>query len=141
LKIPAPRNADSVGMMCRITEVISREGAKEGETRKVILWSYPSRADCVKLSLPLFNQSLAEEPGRKLWLTKRNARIHRARVRRSRTGSTAARHVKGPDKQSNLIVIAATMNVREISELALECAGCYGVFGLEFRLQAVSISS
>jgi hypothetical protein len=118
IKIPAPRNADSVGMTRGATELISRKGAKEGGSRKVILWSYPCRADCVKLSFPLFNQSLAEEPGRKLWLTKKNARTRRARVRSRRTANIAAHHARELATQSSSIVIAATKHAREISELA-----------------------
>ena len=79
---------------------------------------YPWRADCVKLRFPLFNQLLTEESGRRSWLRKTNARIHRARVQRRRVPSIAVRHVKAPATQSSLIVIAGTMPVREISELA-----------------------
>jgi hypothetical protein len=100
------------------TELISRKGAKENGSRKVILWSYPCRTDCVKLWLPLFNQSLAAEPGRKLWLTKKNARTRRARVRSRRTANIAAHHVKELATLSSSIVIAATKGAREISELA-----------------------
>jgi hypothetical protein len=58
-----------------------------------------------------------KEPGRKLWLTKKNARIRRAPARRSQVANIAAHHVRELATQSSSIVIAATKHAREISEL------------------------
>ena len=80
------------------------------------------RANCVKLRPPLFNQSLTEEPGRKLWLTKKNARIRRAPASRSPAPNTVVLPAKEPATRSSWTVIARTKSVREISELAFECA-------------------
>src|SRR5258707_63626 len=98
-------------------------GCTKGGLRKALSQLFADThvaADCVKLRLPLFNQSLVLKPGRELWLTKKNARTRRARARNRQTANTAVLHVKGPATPSNSIVIAATRPARETSKLSLE---------------------
>src|SRR5690242_12217788 len=72
------------------------------------------RVGCAKLREPINHSRISS--GEELWLTKKNARIHRAHARHKRAESIAALRVRAPVTQSNWIAIAVTKSVREISE-------------------------
>jgi len=72
------------------------------------------RVGCAKLREPINHSRISS--GEELWLTKKNARIHRAHARHKKAESIAALRVKAPVTQSNWIAIAVTQSVREISK-------------------------
>ena len=55
--------------------------------------------------------------GGKSWLTKRNAGTHRVRASRNQAENIVALRAKARVRRSNLIAIAVTKSVREISEI------------------------
>jgi len=69
---------------------------------------------CAKLREPINHSRI--NSGEELWLTKTNARTHRAHARHKKAENTAVLRVKAPVTQSNWIAIAVTQSVREISK-------------------------
>jgi hypothetical protein len=66
-------------------------------------------------SAPRYSICFQQTFRRELWLTKKNAKIHRALAHRNPTGNTVALRAKAPARQSSWIATAGTMSVRGIS--------------------------
>ena len=79
-------------------------------TRDALVLSFASR----------IQKSFLIQSGEDLWLTKKNARTHRARARRKKAESIAALPARARVTQSSWIAIAVTKSVRGISKTIAE---------------------